>query len=514
MKYILNYSFKADSVSNPDGTASAQVTNCNIVAGPGQTEIGDFANALDFSRKGKLEVNLSYLPELPKFCFRVLLQSGKVEDRQIVLFCSGLPIRILFEKTAASAEVRLIVKIKHAQSGWSEVTTKVVTDTWLLLDVAFDMDTMAVFINNKLVGITAFSSVELAQANEQRLAIGWVDPEKEAFTGKMAALQIIDGIPENLENVLDAQRGKPEWHIRVKENQLGASINLGLSSGNPRKVENDTFFIQTYENGAIFFDPADGQSAEIHGPIFNFWKSKRALQNQLGNLLRDEMSAGKPGTRKSVFENGAIFWSETTGCVPIIGQKMFSDYVKMGESSNSIGLPLSPAVEIPGAYRQECQGGVLYYNIKATSMAALRGAIAAEYKKQGGHAKWGLPVTSDNAIVTTSGANPVTLGRMAEFAGNASIFQKKGASEAILLEGEFLLAYSEAGGPKGILGFPTAPVKSVGSINHAGFEAGAIVKIGSKILVVPSFNIIVKRVDTYGSEGVDILQDQNDLYMY
>jgi hypothetical protein len=53
---IIDYSFNATSVANPDGTMPTQATNCTVVTGPGNTIAGNFPKALDFGTSGKLKI--------------------------------------------------------------------------------------------------------------------------------------------------------------------------------------------------------------------------------------------------------------------------------------------------------------------------------------------------------------------------------------------------------------------------------------------------------------------------
>jgi len=513
MEMIIDYALGNGAISNPDGTSSALADGCSPAKGPGPSPLGDFPRALDFAPRGQVQASLPRDLALPKFCVRLVLELGAVERPQTLFSCAALPLRISLDRDPDSQYVLLSARLQNTGRDAVTVTTRLAVGEWTTLDIAYDTDTLALFVNELAPTVAALTSVQLGNSSDHRLTLGGATGgANEAFSGKIAAFQLMEGIPAHLEDALDARRSSPEWHISLKHAQLRPKVDLGAPLGRPRVDAKSGVASQRHEKGVIFFDPADGQSAAMHGVIYELWSAQPTLQAELGALLRDEMDGGKPGTRKSVFENGAIFWSAATGAVPMLGRKMLADYIKLGEAANPGGLPNSAASAVPGGMCQELQNGILYFSTAGITAFVLHGAFAAKYRAAGGHAQYGLP-TSDVVGISPVQTRGKVTGHMVQLEKNAAIFAKAGG-EACLLEGAILKAYLAAGGPSGALGWPASEVGSFsGGIKHGAFEHGAIAQVGTKApVVIRPFTLFVGRVETEESEGFG--RGENDLYMY
>lgn len=49
---IIDYTLDTVNPANPDGSCPATVAGCTVVAGPGNTTLGEYPQALDFSAGG------------------------------------------------------------------------------------------------------------------------------------------------------------------------------------------------------------------------------------------------------------------------------------------------------------------------------------------------------------------------------------------------------------------------------------------------------------------------------
>ncbi|HEY7630438.1 MAG TPA: LamG-like jellyroll fold domain-containing protein [Thermoleophilaceae bacterium] len=512
---ILDYTLDSLTPENPDGSYPATVTGCTVVTGPGATTLGTYPQALDFSDEGELHVTLP--PEnlnAQRFCVRLVFKvDNAVTARETLTESNALPFSVYLEPPTSAGDFQLTCAVTTAVYGTGKASSEFLVDlhvgTWYAADLVYDTDTVALFVDEVIYSVHAFPDGTIAAGSADQLVAGLSTGGADRFTGVMAALQLHDDIPIELEAALDERRSHPQWFLTYKQEEIKSSLALGEPSGEFYLDLPSTSWIQEFPGGIIMYQDANGQAFEMHGAILQeYW----ALPSRapIGYLISDEIDGAQAGARKSVFSGGGIYWSSSTGAVPVIGQ-IWVDYEGMGEA-DAIGLPVASAVAIGGGMQQVFQRGQMYFKSGASKAFEVHGAILAQFLSSGGTASWGFPVSNEQDVVSGSTA----IGRISEFE-RCSIYWSA-SSGAFEVHGEIRDRYRSVGGAGGALGFPTSDEADVPGASAPArfntFQHGSIVWFGSagETYVCLPFDITLGRVDTVESEGW--LRGENDVYMY
>lgn len=132
---------------------------------------------------------------------------------------------------------------------------------------------------------------------------------------------------------------------------LGAPVSFEEDSADGGRFRN-------YELGAIYWHPQTG-AHEVHGAIFEKYRSLGAESGLLGYPLTDESPANRGG-RYNHFVNGSIYWRAETGAFWIRPQT-FEKWETM-EWERGVGFPLSDPVDtIGGEVRQRFEKAVMIW---------------------------------------------------------------------------------------------------------------------------------------------------------
>jgi hypothetical protein len=516
-KTLLDYVFSKLSVSNQDGSFPITFTGAVVSPGPGKTLLGEFPQALDLGPTGKGSLKLTGLQANAKqFCIRLIFQAnGPVDGRQNLVESSALPFSLFLSAGLNPNEFVLDANVKPKDYPWNGPSTRFLKPlnpgTWYLADLAYDVDTAALFINGELVSVYAFPQgvIDLLQGNMLFVGTG-VDGLRNHFNGKIAALQWYDSIPAELEAALDERRTNAEWFISYKYESFQKSYNLGTPTAGCAHDFNIGAFVQSYDHGLIMYNDSLGAAFEMHGGIWEFYKNYQQRAD-LGYLVSDETDAAKPGGRISFFSKGCIYWSGAFGAVPVLGQ-IYLDYQQLG-GSKVLGFPKNPASAVPGGFEQVFEGANLYYRQGASSAHEVHGGILAKFLAQGGVAKLGFPVTNEADVKDKDGH---ATGKSSEFE-HGTIYWSPGTG-AFEVHGDIRQKYLDQGGPSSTLGFPISDEGDIPGVagpgRHNCFQNGSILWYGSRqsIVVARPFNIFLGRIDSKESEGIGM--GQNDLYCF
>lgn len=513
---IIDYTLDSLTPANPDGSSAATVSGCAVGAGPGTSVFGNFPKSLDFSGKGSLQATLPLSKLNPKkFCVRILFKiDDAVTARQNLVESNAIPFALYLMPGTSGGDFNLVTSVttKVHQSGAAstEFLHILHLNTWYVADLVYDTDTLAVFVNDIIHSVHAFPDGTLANSSGDKLFVGISSNGTDyQFKGAIAALQLHDDIPIELEAQLDERRSHPQWHLTYKQEEIKASLGFGEPSSEFYFDFPSGSWIQPFPGGIIMYQDGNGQAFEMHGAILQtYW----ALGNraEIGYLVSDEISGAMGGTRKSLFNRGGIYWSPRTGAVPVVGQ-IWVDYESFGEAA-AIGLPVSPVVAISDGFEQSFQQAQMYLRGTASRAFEVHGAILAKYRSSGGPVVWGFPVSNEQDIKS----GMASIGRISEFEG-CSIYWSAN-SGAFELHGEIRNRYRDTGGPPGDLGFPTSDESDIpgapAPARYNTFQHGSILWFGisSETYVCLPFDITLGRVDTKESEGW--LRGENDLYMY
>lgn len=220
----LDYTLGTLTPANPDASLPATVTGCAVIAGPGVTTLGTFAQALDFSAGGKLKVALP-LPALnrTKFCTRIVFKiDTAVTARQDLTNSNALPFDLYLAPGTGASAFHLVTSVKSKAHGWAKASTEFFFDlhltTWYTADLVYDTDTLAVFVDGVIYSVHALPNGTIADGTADQLYAGVAANETDfAFKGALAALQLHDDIPIELETQLDERRAHPQWYLTYKQ---------------------------------------------------------------------------------------------------------------------------------------------------------------------------------------------------------------------------------------------------------------------------------------------------------
>jgi hypothetical protein len=518
---LIEYTFDAESVSNPDGSFPITFKDAAVVPGPGAIAGGNFPNAVDLGATGRGAVAVDRLKvDLNQFSIRVIFQAnGPVTARQNLVESDLLPFA-LFLSPRSATEFDLVASVAPRAHGWRSATTRFAAGlkpgTWYVADLVYDVDTLGVFVDGQIVSVHAFSAGTVVKFTGHELFVGtWVDGARDHFDGKLAAFKWQAGIPDALHAQLDERRTRPEWFITHKVEMLRSTLDMGEARTRIDYDGSSGAYIQLYAGGLLMYHDSTGTAFEMHGAILAHYLSLRD-RGRLGYLVSDEVPSTMSGGRKSVFEKGAIYWSPGTRAVHVVGQ-MYLDYEALGEARR-IGFPVSPASPIEGGLEQQFQGARMYYKNGDDNAHEVHGAILTKYLALGGPAERGFPVTHETDVRKQigSGTRFSTIGKFSEFE-RCTIYwsSQTGAFE---VHGDIRRKYLDMRGPAGELGFPTSDELNVpgtsGAARFNTFQHGSLVWYGNfdSIVVARPFQLFISRIDARESEG--LFRGQNDMYFY
>lgn len=512
---IINYTLNTLSVANKDGSKPAVLKSCTINDNASiPSNVSRLTKSIIFNGTTSISSSLKKTEvDAKKFYGKLIFKTpSKVESRQNLVESNSLPIAAFLNKGTAINKIQLDVNVHNKKNGWSSTsclfTKQLTPNTWYKLEFAYDFNTLALFINNRLIDVCAFPKGELLIGRGAKIYLGtWVDGKRFPFKGEMAQFELHKGIPIAIESKLDHSRSNNQWHISRKYNTIKPNLNFGKRSQD--LVRKSTYAIQYYQFGAIIYSVLG--AFEMHGSIYSKYKSLSSrVQFSLGQLQSDEINGNARGSKKSLFRGGGIYWSGVTGAKTVLGQ-LFLDYENIGEGTHAIGLPIRDASTISGGKMQLFKRGRMYYRNGSSHAKEVHGAILSRYLRLGGHTKKGFP-TSDELDVK-KGTRVV--GKRSDFE-RCSIYwsSRTGAFEVY---GDIARKYDSVGGPIGQLGFPTSgemDIPSEGGARYNTFQNGTITwfKSWSRIYVCYPFELFLDRIKVRDADDDFIFKDDSDIY--
>lgn len=513
---IIDYVLSSTTVSNPDTSMPAVVSNCTVVSGPGVIVSGKFPKALDLGTNGHLRVELTPNSiETGKFCLRVVFKTVvAINARQNLVESNCLPFSMFIDKADGGNDFKVVVSVNPKNHGWGGTTTEffkdLKLDTWYTADLVYDIDTVAVFIDGIILSVHAFPFGTIEKFPGNHLFIGtWVDGARNQFNGHIAAVEWHnDSIPEELEKQLDERRSHPEWFITYKQESIKNRLNIGFPIGKYVYDSSVMAYVQLFDAGLISYNESIGAAFEMHGSIFQYYKTI-ANKSELGYPVSDEINTTKAGGRKSIFSKGGIYWSAATGAFPVTGQ-LYLDYEQLGESAY-IGMPVAAANNINNGREQLFEKARMYFKNGSPKAFEVHGAILEKFLTTGGVNTWGYPVTNELDVKNGSSS----MGKFSDFE-NCTIYWSS-STGAFEVHGDIRLKYRDLKGPIGQLGFPTSDEGNIpgssGGSKFNTFQNGSILWFGgwNNMFVCQSFKFFLGRIDTKESEG--FAMGQNDVYL-
>ena len=128
-------------------------------------------------------------------------------------------------------------------------------------------------------------------------------------------------------------------------------------------------------------DPAPVESPAIENPqvlspndtgaIAQQWMATGGPTGELGNAVTTEQTTPNGSAKFVDFENGKIYWSESTGA-QIVKGAIAKAWSLMGFENSPLGLPTSSETTGPDGVTQSFQGGTLVWNLVTGIVRVLR----------------------------------------------------------------------------------------------------------------------------------------------
>lgn len=512
---IIDYLFNSLKLSNPDSSLPTEIINGKLANGPGTSLLGQYPKAIDFDGQGHAVIPWSLNDDLKKLCIRFLIS---VQDtsvaKQALLEMDGIALHV--EAGETDQNFVLTASVQNTVSGLSRISTanriRLNRQQWYLVDLLYDTDTIGLAIDESMVSLSAFPEGAVKTNNVSKLVIGASkNGIQQKFSGSVAALKIYyNDMPEAVENRLDAQRNMPEWQITYKYNQVKTVISLGRTQGAITYDSIIKAYVQVYENGQIIFNEQLGNTCEMHGAIYQYYKSQPQLKARLGSPVTDELLGKRPGARRVAFVGGGIYWSADTGACAVLAN-LYVHYERIGESKHTLGLPTALERSVAGGMMQSFQNGHIYWKNREPSAFEVSGQIFKTFQDLGGLPALGFPVGGHEKITV----NGSIIGYYCAFE-KGNIYDGTSTAAVMVPNGRILSEYLRRKGPKGDLGFPVA---SAFTLQHGGktymcsvFQGGVLVDTGTQLWEREPFRIFIDAVSTKEMEGA--FRGENDLYMY
>lgn len=493
---------------------SAKLPDAKVVGGPGATPLGKLDRALQLGGVSHVNVNLKGLePDLRRFTVDVVMRCDQVPEKPAtVLSSTALPFSIGVEKSPAGSEsiavVARVTPVAGAKRGASTAfSADIRPGAWHTVTLVYDTDTIGLLVDGVAEAVHAFGDGTLGRTKNGVLSIG-ADPKGNgAFVGTLAAVRWRDGVAKPLVPLVDELRSSPGWFVALKDEQLHPALDLGAPVSDVVKHDATGAWTLELEQGTIMYAEDAGVAFEMHGAIRDLYRSL-ADPAPLGHLVSDEIATAAPGGRKSLFSQGAVYWSSATGAVPVVGH-LYLDYERLGESGG-LGFPTAFAAAIPGGLEQVFEHARLYLREGASAAHELHGLILQQFLATGGTATWGFPTTDELPVMRDG----VEIGRTNEL--ERCTFFWSPASGAHEVHGDIRTKYLAMGGPLGSLGFPTsdeADVPNAGGARFNTFQGGALMWRGSlaTMTAVTQVTLFLERIATDNAEGFG--RGENDLYL-
>jgi len=511
---LLDYRFASGGTANADGSFPVALHNVTDTTGPSRSPLGRLRTGTALGASGRGQVDLTGLSiDTRRWCVRVIVRpQAAVTERANLVESNRLPFSVSLRPGSRPTNAHVVASVKPSGHAWggpdTSFGTPIKIGRWATIDLVYDIDTAALFVNGKCVSVHAFPKGRIDLGRQQGLFFGtWVDGRRNHFDGDIAAFQLWKGTPEDLERALDERRDSAEWYITYKRNQT--TVNLGKRTKKLSRDRSAGAWVQHYERGEIHYRDGMGAAFEMHGTIQQRYRRSSGLRQNLGYLVSDEMDGAADNSRKSLFEKGGIYWSGATGAQSVRGQ-LYLSYETLGEGAHAIGLPTGSQRSIGGGLEQVFAHGRMFHRRGTPTAFEVHGSILAHFLATGGTRVWGFPV-SDESVIRKDGAD---IGRSSDFEG-CTIYWS-GATGAHEVHGHIRERYLELGGPAGELGLPTSDELDIpghsGPGRMSGFQGGSLLWYGSKdsIVFARPFKLFVGRLSTREDEGFGM--GQNDLY--
>lgn len=521
MQVHLEYELSKLNPKDANGDHQISLTGGSLVDAPAAAPIPVGTKSVRLAGLVAASTNVSDIVlDTKSFTIRAVIRlPAALAAPETIVDSDRFPFGLRVEPGIAAGAATLVTAFNSKKFGWRAADTRYVSPPigvgiWYTLDLAYDGDTLALFVDEQLVSLQAFPQGAPANMAGKMLYVGSRADGQQKYSGDIAALQLMSGIPDAHKAKIDEARTTAGWYISYKALDVEATVSLGAATSAVRFDTSTGGHVQDFQYGMLMYHDSIGRAHEMHGAI---WQAYRSLRRRafLGYLVSDELAAREAGARKSLFSKGGYYFTPSTGAVYVIG-KFYLNYENLGETGY-LGAPVSTEKTIAGGKEQVFGRGRMYHRTNAPRAYEVHGAILDHFLATGGTIVWGFPITDEADVIKRGPTGRArVIGRSSEFEG--ATFFWSGQTGAFEVHGDIKEAYLDTGGPAGELGFPTSDERDIpdaaGAARMNTFQKGSILWFGSanSIRIAWPFKIKISRVATKESEGA--FMGQNDLYTF
>lgn len=139
----------------------------------------------------------------------------------------------------------------------------------------------------------------------------------------------------------------------------GCSGILGTPVSNEMGTGDNVGRYNLFQQGVIMFTPKT-DAREVHGRIYERWKSLNKQGGVLGYPITDEAKTPDGVGRYSVFETGSVYWSPKTDAYEVLG-RIRDKYKELGWEAGALGYPTSGEVAVTGGRKSDFENGSIVW---------------------------------------------------------------------------------------------------------------------------------------------------------
>jgi len=155
----------------------------------------------------------------------------------------------------------------------------------------------------------------------------------------------------------------------------GPSGALGLPTSGETATPDGRGRFSTFQDGAIYWSPSTGAHA-VRGAIRSLWQDRGAERGELGYPTTDQITnPNKPGVVQG-FQGGTVYWSEETGPRVVEGA-ILRAYREAGAENSELGYPTTDEISLStrGGAFSRFQGGAIYWSPRTGAHVVPRGPV-------------------------------------------------------------------------------------------------------------------------------------------
>ena len=142
--------------------------------------------------------------------------------------------------------------------------------------------------------------------------------------------------------------------------RLGGSATLGSALTDTRCGLAESGCSQQFQWGTLYWAPATG-GFFVHGAILDVYTTAGAERSALGYPTSDETCGLAAGGCRQQFQNGAVYWSPTSGAHAVSGN-IAAAWANQGREAGSWGYPTGDAQTTASGVSQRFAGGTARFD--------------------------------------------------------------------------------------------------------------------------------------------------------